>query len=374
MIALDRRQYGGSLPKWVPAEAQRYLAHTECGASLRSLARASGCHPSTVLRQVRKLEGLRDDPLVDAALRRLGGREEGVRTRHRHEKESPVSDMQMRSSLPVDEETLAREAARILRRLCESGALLAVAQDMERALVVRETGPGSSTRIAVVDTAVAQALALKGWIACEAPGRVSRYRITAAGRAALAGFDAGPEATQVPGLAEAPTRFLAASGAARDEEALAGPSRRRGRITYGETPLVALARRRDKRGRPFLTDAQVAAGERLREDFELEQLDDGQRIDWRAHLRQAEPADYQRDAPPSGPGAARARFARALDELGPGLGDMALLCCCHLEGLETAERRLGWSARSGKIVLRIALQRLARHYEALGPGARGLIG
>ena len=48
---------------------------------------------------------------------------------------------------------------------------------------------------------------------------------------------------------------------------------------------------------------------------------------------------------------------------GPGLGDIALKCCCYLEGLETAEKRMGWSARSGKIVLRIALQRLLQFYE-----------
>ncbi|MCB1366035.1 MAG: helix-turn-helix domain-containing protein, partial [Rhodobacteraceae bacterium] len=64
-----------------------------------------------------------------------------------------------------------------------------------------------------------------------------------------------------------------------------------------------------------------------------------------------------------GAAAARDRVARALADLGPGLSDVALRCCCHLEGLEQAERRMGWSARSGKIVLRIALQRLRRHYD-----------
>ena len=57
------------------------------------------------------------------------------------------------------------------------------------------------------------------------------------------------------------------------------------------------------------------------------------------------------------------RARSALADLGPGLGDVALRCCCRLEGLEAVEQTMGWSARSGKIVLRIALQRLARHYE-----------
>ena len=69
-------------------------------------------------------------------------------------------------------------------------------------------------------------------------------------------------------------------------------------------------------------------------------------------------------------GLARERVSAALRELGPGLADMALRCCCHMEGLETAERKLGWSARSGKIVLRIALLRLKRHYEDLGDAGK----
>ncbi|MDA0924619.1 MAG: DUF6456 domain-containing protein, partial [Proteobacteria bacterium] len=63
-----------------------------------------------------------------------------------------------------------------------------------------------------------------------------------------------------------------------------------------------------------------------------------------------------------GPRAARARVSDALDDLGPGLADVVLRVCCFLEGLESAEKRLGWSARSGKIVLKIGLQRLLAHY------------
>jgi len=60
-----------AMPGWVPAEARRYVLHTEAGLSIRALARGEGCHASTVLRQVRRVETRRDDPLVDEALRRL---------------------------------------------------------------------------------------------------------------------------------------------------------------------------------------------------------------------------------------------------------------------------------------------------------------
>ena len=40
-----------------------------------------------------------------------------------------------------------------------------------------------------------------------------------------------------------------------------------------ESPLAALARRRDREGERFLSDDLVHAGERLREDFELAQME-----------------------------------------------------------------------------------------------------
>jgi len=56
------------LPDWLPEAARLYLDHTEAGLSLRALARREGCHASTVMRQVRRYENRRDDPLVDEAL------------------------------------------------------------------------------------------------------------------------------------------------------------------------------------------------------------------------------------------------------------------------------------------------------------------
>ena len=261
-----------------------------------------------------------------------------------------------------DDETMTREARRILRRLCETGAVLAIAAEMEKAVVVRDSAGGSTTRTAVVDRPVAQAMALKGWIATTGSGRISRYYITAAGRTALEQLMR--QAPAKHGFAEAQTPFERADDADDD-----GPNARRSRYNLAESPLAALARRREKDGTPFLTDRMVQAGERLREDFELAQMGERTTQDWNRFLAPSGTTGAAVFAG-SAPAAARARLASALDDLGPGLSDVVLRCCCYLEGLEAAEKRLGWSARSGKIVLRIALMRLRKHYEeTLGPGS-----
>lgn len=357
------------LPGWVSEPFVRYLAHTEAGRSIRELARNEDCHPSTILRQIRRVEIRRDDPLVDEVLQCLGrvvvnpaplpdssgNRRVAKGAVHMDVQTLPIAETP--DDLPSDAE-LAREAPRVLRRLCENGAVLALAVDMDKAVVVRDAPGGASARTAVVDRAVARAMALNEWITCQSPGRIARYMITQTGRSALNRMMAEEESRRVsadPGFSEAPAAFL------RDT-ATAG---RKSRYAVAESPLSALARRKDRDGTPFLSDDLVAAGERLREDFELAQVGSSTGQNWERLLTGGIRSQRTGTVPQVGQNAAQDRVLRALQDLGPGLSDVALRCCCFLEGLETAERRLGWSARSGKIVLRIALQRLKRHYAEL---------
>lgn len=83
----------------------------------------------------------------------------------------------------TDEATLMREGRRILRRLAEPGAVMAIAADMEKAVVMREFADGRSTRTGIVERAVA--LHAERLDPVPQAGRVSTYEITSAGRSAL---------------------------------------------------------------------------------------------------------------------------------------------------------------------------------------------
>ncbi|HQY43397.1 MAG TPA: DUF6456 domain-containing protein [Paracoccaceae bacterium] len=360
-------------PVWLPDSARLYLAHVQGAQTIREIARAEGCHASTVLRRVRAFELRRDDLLVDEVLRQFEEAPLATDTIHPLP-EGTIMSAPIRSGFSArpDEATINREARRILRRLCENGALLAIAPDMEKAAVLRGT-----VRIAVLDRAVAQAFALKDWIAVRSSGRVTTYEVTAAGRAALKRILDEDMAAQQPGLAEARTPFADQHRIWDErnvmEQGEEGP--RRMRYNLAESPFAALARRRDKDGKLFLEPDLVVAGERLREDFELSQMGPRVAQNWDRFLTAGDRGGFQPDGGASeGAARARARVAAALRDLGPGLGDVVLRCCCYLEGLEVAEKRMGWSARSGKIVLRIALARLKRHYEEVYGSKLPLIG
>jgi hypothetical protein len=140
-------------------------------------------------------------------------------------------------------------------------------------------------------------------------------------------------------------------------------------VNLAETPLGWLARRRGPDGRPLLDDDEFAAGERLRADFTYASLTPRLTQRW-AEPSGAGPGRGRCDVEPRDAQiAAKQRFVRALDAVGPGLSDVLVAVCCHLQGLEEAEREFGWPVRSGKVVLKIALQRLSEHYRS-GKGRR----
>jgi DNA-binding PadR family transcriptional regulator len=353
-------------PGWLPDNARTYLDHVGYGASLREIARKKGCHPSTIGRRVRAVEARREDPLVDEALSALQAScVSNSETINQFKEHQPMT-APLRPPLVSDDTTVTREARRILRRLCEKEATLVLAQDMDKAIVLRKGSDGSQTRTAVLDRKVAHAFALKDWIRTAKQGRVSIYTITEAGKSALKRLiEEDRKRRRAPmEMAEAATPFLAQhqlwgeKPVEQDDGAI-----RKMRINLAESPLAMLARRKGADGKPFLTMDLVQAGEKLREDFECAQMGPRVAQNWDRFLTGGDRgAGFSDGGIGEGPSAARDRVTRAVDDMGPGLADVVMRVCCFLEGLESAEKRLGWSARSGKIVLKIGLQRLLKHY------------
>lgn len=361
---MQPEQVAPQLPSWLPQSVSRYLAHTEQGLSIRELARRDGCHASTVSRQIRKLEAMRDDPLVDAALRTFRQKS------HANGNGAPL--LKSTEELP-DESVVQEEGLRVLRRLVETGAVLAVASDMDTAVVMRD----ETTRTASLTRQVAQAMALKGWITCVQAGRVSRYVVSARGRGHLSKMVAAAEnqaLERAQGFAETQTAFGRATSVELSDNLTVRGLATQGRFIASESPLAILARRKDREGNPFLSEDLVQAGERLREDYELAQMGTGLQA-WRQYMKAPHEELYAVASEVTcGAEPARARVVAALEALGEGLTDVVLRCCCQLEGLEAAEKHLGWSARSGKVVLRIALMHLRDHYQGEAGGAGDYIG
>ncbi|MBU6445511.1 MAG: hypothetical protein KGR48_16535 [Alphaproteobacteria bacterium] len=127
-------------------------------------------------------------------------------------------------------------------------------------------------------------------------------------------------------------------------------------VNEGESPLGWLRQRR------HIDAAQFEAGERLRRDFTIAQLTPRLGVDLTAPIVLGR-RGLKGEAPLSDAVlAAKARVRAALAAVGPGLADMLFDVCCHLSGLAEVERAHDWPRRSAKVVLDIALDRLALHY------------
>lgn len=200
-----------------------------------------------------------------------------------------------------------------------------------------------------------------GLVAWEEPGPSQRARLvlTAEGRG-RADLAAGPCALE-------PARLLHGD-LARDTLIVADVATPVV-VDEAESPLVWLARRKGRDGRPLIDASALEAGERLRRDLTLAQTLPNVTSRW----------DGMPSSGAAGPSpghvsdlvlAARQRVTQALEAVGPDCAGLLVDVCGFLKGLERVEGERGWPRRSARIVLTLALAQLARHY-GLGPQARG---
>jgi len=142
-------------------------------------------------------------------------------------------------------------------------------------------------------------------------------------------------------------------------------------VNHDESPLSWLRRRRGRDGRPLIDAAAFAAGERLRADYTRALIMPRVTANWTAAVagRRRDGAGGMAELTEAAI-AARRRVAKALAAVGPEFDGLLVDLCCFLKGLEEIERERRWPARSAKVVVKMGLARLARHY-GLTAGARG---
>ena len=129
------------------------------------------------------------------------------------------------------------------------------------------------------------------------------------------------------------------------------------------SPLMALLRLKDREGQLFFPAETLEAGERLAADFHRGHLSPRITASWEPRLSASSKVKTNGAADLSDTAmSARLRFSRAADAMGPELAGVAIDVCCFEKGLEAVERERQWPVRSAKLMLRAALQALARHY------------
>ena len=235
---------------------------------------------------------------------------------------------------------VAREARRIFRKLFAPGAHIGAHPQTGFALFV---GEGARAGRYALDAAMLREFLARDWL--RPRGTVPEsWRLSAAGEGWYLRAQAQSEPFAAQHQARAEKLIETAQGA------------RRVTINEGESPLGWLRRRR------LIDQAQFEAGERLRRDFTLAQLSPRLGVDFTAPIVLGRRGAKSETSLSDTVLAAKQRFRAALIAVGPGLADLLFDVCCHLIGLGEVEQAKDWPRRSAKVVLDIALDRLALHY------------
>lgn len=183
-----------------------------------------------------------------------------------------------------------------------------------------------------------------------------------------------PQAVSAPaagsGLADPPPGIRARRPVERTRISLPEGGEGEVWIDAAESPLAWLRRRKGRDGAPLIGEAAFQAGERLRADLTRAGTLPGVTMDWSRPYADAGAAGPRGLLPAEAALAAQQRVTAALATVGPDFAGLLVDLCGFLTPLAEIERARGWPARSGKVLIRLALERLAAHYGIAGT-ARG---
>ena len=135
------------------------------------------------------------------------------------------------------------------------------------------------------------------------------------------------------------------------------------RINEAESPLAWLHSRTGADGGKLIDDAAFLAGERFRRDVTQAAMLPSVTTNWsRMEATGSRASPHDPALASDAVIAARQRVRAAFQVLGRDMGHFVLDICGFLVPLQQAEMQRSWPARSGKLVLKLALARLASHY------------
>jgi hypothetical protein len=236
------------------------------------------------------------------------------------------------------EAEIAREARRVLRRL--AAPRMALFKRQGDYAVARGRPSAAASRLSLGEDFAAAFLSA-GWIMPDGP---ERFLLSAEGRAFLVRSFGGED------------RFAEQHREMQTQSLGEEEGGRAVKVNLAESPLARL------KSRELVDAVRFAAGERLRRDFTLGQLTPRMGVDYSAPIAAGGARGTGAETLSDIALAARQRLSRAMAAMGPGLSDLAFDVCCDLQALERAEARRGWSRHAGRVVLLLALERLAAHY------------
>lgn len=252
-------------------------------------------------------------------------------------------------------ETTSPATGRILACLAEPGAFARRSSLDKGQLVLFRTRRKLTLSAGQAAEADCAPLIAAGLVAWTMIGRQPHLVISAAGLAAC-------HRDPAPVRAEP-----AADGRPQTPRAMAGHEAPV--INTRESPLAWLHRRRARDGRPQISDIQFMAGERLRADLELGRMLPRVTANWSAPVSGGSGAQAGAALASDTALAARERVNKACTAVSPEFSGLLIDVCGFLKGLEQVEAERDWPARSAKLLLRMGLDRLARHYGMAGPAA-----